>query len=264
MKVNVVAPLYEEWILTKFARVLKEFYPKEITLNNHADASADINYFINYALYEPVATKTAAWFTHPENNLFYEIANKVDWCICHAEQYTEELRQKGYKATTITPGIDDIFKPKLVVGVCGKKYDGKRKGADLLQNIKGLEWLEIKFTHSSWGGKDISFLDLPEWYQFLDYLLVPSSLEGGPIPVGEAIACGKKVIAPLEVGNVALFKKNIIPYEKDSPMDLANVLSDLYLEKKKIAKDVEKLTWKNFADNHFIIFNKICQLTKKY
>ena len=50
---------------------------------------------------------------------------------------------------------------------------------------------EFKITN----GK-IPFDELPDFYSKIDYLLILSKNEGGPIPVLEAISMGKPVIAP--------------------------------------------------------------------
>lgn len=254
-KVNVIAPLYEDWILTKIAKMLDKYIP-EVILSEKPDPKADINHFVNYALYKPVRTKTSAWFTHPEGT-FWEMAKHIDWCICHAERYAEQLREKGYRATAITPGIDDIFKPKLVLGVVGKKRRSGRKGDILVEQIKKLDFVQLKFTHSSWEGDDIPFNKLPDFYNSIDYLLVPSILEGGPIPVGEAIKSGKKVISPLDVGNVNLFKENIIFYKKGNIKSLIKVLDKSYKSKLEISNTVKHLTWENFALKHQNIFEHL-------
>ena len=261
MKINVVAPLYEDWILTKLAKVLDKYIP-EVVLSEYPDPDTDLNYFVNYALYnlrQEVKTKTCAFFTHPEGENFYEIARKVDWCICQAEQYAEELRKRGLRATTITPGIDEVFKPKLVLGICGRKYDGERKGEALVQELRKFDWIELYFTHPSWGtNEDLAIEQLPQWYSSLDYLLVTSNLEGGCIPAGEAIKCGKEVIAPITVGNLALFKGHIYPYKVGDLEGLVWVLKSLWEKKRDISKSVEHLTWSEFAFQHRAIFEKLC------
>ena len=260
MKINIVAPLKEEWILAKLARMLNEYIP-EVTLSEKPDSKADINYFMNWALYEPVKTKTMGWFTHPEDKKFYDVAKKVDWCICHAEQYAEELRKIGCRATTITPGIDNIFKPKLRLGIVGRKYNGDRKGGKIVEAIRELDYVELKFTHHSWGDDvaDVFFDNLPNFYNSIDYLLVPAILEGGPVPVGEAIKCGKQVIAPLEIGNVRVFTENIISYNVGGIDNLKNVLGLLYKQRLAISESVENITWRRFIQQHQIIFSKLCQ-----
>jgi hypothetical protein len=42
--------------------------------------------------------------------------------------------------------------------------------------------------------------DMPKFYQGLDVLVCPSRVEGGPMPVLEALACGVRVVIPQHVG----------------------------------------------------------------
>ena len=139
MKIDIITePKERAWILYKISSMLKKYitdFDIRILDKVDKDTEADITYFINYALYEPVNTKTMTWHTHPEDKSFYDIAKKVDWVICQANQYAEELRKMGCRATTIIPGIDDVFKPKLVLGVVGRKYNSGRKGEDLIEKV---------------------------------------------------------------------------------------------------------------------------------
>ena len=46
----------------------------------------------------------------------------------------------------------------------------------------------------------VSWNDMPQFYQGLDVLVCPSRVEGGPMPVLEALACGVRVVIPQHVG----------------------------------------------------------------
>lgn len=268
MKIDIITePKERAWILYKISSMLKKYvsgFDVRILDKVDKNTKAKIVYFINYALYDDSidykskGIKTMTWHTHPEDESFYEIAKKTDWIICQSNQYAEELRNMGCRATMIIPGIDDIFKPKLVLGIVGRKYDGTRKGAALVEKIRKLDFISLKFTHHSWEGDDIEFKNLPDFYNNIDYLLVPSSLEGGPIPVGEAIKCGKKVVAPLTVGNINEFKSQIIPYCADDVNSLVTILRTTYESRKLVAQEVEPLTWERFASLHKIIFKNLC------
>jgi glycosyltransferase involved in cell wall biosynthesis len=76
---------------------------------------------------------------------------------------------------------------------------------------------EVRFT-----GGDLPFKLLPLWYKSLNYLLVTGNVEGGPLPVKEAIAMGIPVIAP-DVG--WCWDYPVIRYEDTE--DLKRVLARL-------------------------------------
>jgi hypothetical protein len=94
---------------------------------------------------------------------------------------------------TIAGGAPDpqFHKGPLILGVVGREYPGNRKGTEALAEIRRLPGVEVRFT----GGR-LPFARLPEFYKSIDYLLVLSRNEGGPLPVLEALAMGKPVIAP--------------------------------------------------------------------
>ena len=64
--------------------------------------------------------------------------------------------------------------------------------------------------------------DLPSLYSELDYLAVPSPIEGGPVPLLEALASGCPVIAPTDIGLVEDFH---IPFVRETPRSQTGVES---------------------------------------
>lgn len=63
MKLNIITE-QDSWI---FRRMAEEIIRNcGGTIDIEPDPTADVNFFINYGFYEPVDTKTAAWFTHPD------------------------------------------------------------------------------------------------------------------------------------------------------------------------------------------------------
>ena len=73
----------------------------------------------------------------------------------------------------------------------------------------------------------------------------------------ESLACGKKVICPLDVGYAAEFKDFIIPYRNGDIHSLIDVLTNLYHQKLEISRAVDKYTWDNWASAHMYVFNHL-------
>ena len=153
--INIIYP-QDGWILEKLARKLLERLPNTIGLPHHTEGLYDqegpldqpggnLNYYINYALFKRKTRNIdVGFFTHPEpNGLFYEVGEVVDYAICMCNQYRDELIQQGTKATTVFPGVDNAFFPKLVVGVVGRLRHGHRKGKDFLQRVKEIDFYRI-------------------------------------------------------------------------------------------------------------------------
>ena len=116
--------------------------------------------------------------------------------------------------------------------------------------------------------------DYLKWYDNIDYLLVPSLYEGGPMAVQEALACGILVISA-DVGFVpemltwtcsegALDKAPEYRLRKDNdrvaiepgcyifpPGDvgaLCQIITSLYVRRSRLRRRVEGLSWKSYAE----------------
>ena len=92
-----------------------------------------------------------------------------------------------------------------VVGFSGYTYRNHRKGEDLVAAVLGskigrsVEWMA---SGRGWPveTRRYNWADMPRFYQGLDVLVCPSRVEGGPMPVLEALACGVRVVIPQHVG----------------------------------------------------------------
>jgi hypothetical protein len=148
----------------------------------------NLTYYINYAIYEDTPGITGAFFTHLEpqwQKKFDEVASKVDFAVCLNKHIKQYLIDKGVKRVEIIQhGYDPRLKKEIVFGFCGREYKSGRKATELLPKKT------IKFGYN----------DAPEIYKKIDYLLIPSRIEGGPVPLIDAISAGVPVIAREGVG----------------------------------------------------------------
>jgi hypothetical protein len=176
------------------------------------------------------------------------------------EQYCDELKKMNVSTSWCVPGIDDGYKPKLVLGFIGRminNHHADRKGSDLLQKISSLDFVELKATNGH-----IDELSMPNYYRSLDYVLVTSKLEGGPMCIPEGISSGKKIICPHSVGFANTFKQYVLHYEFNNFDSLYNLLIELYKEKQDMYDYVKKYTWKNWASHHNDIFMELINAKK--
>ena len=247
---RLIAVIYPKdgWILQRMAEELLNRLPESIGIPNDSPGiwvprsildtgPQQINYFINYAVAKRTTAKLdAAWFTHPEDDgLFWQVGRHMNLAVCNCERYRQMLADKGVRASTIIPGIDAAFNPKLVLGFVGRfSTYGFRKGADLLQQVNDLDFVELAVTDG-----DVAQDALPAFYRSLDYILVTSRYEGGPMCLLEGLACGKKIICPLDIGFADMFTEGVIPYAKGNFASLRKVLVDLYKEKLRISALVQ-------------------------
>ncbi len=254
MKVNIVAT-ENKWIVGRIIR--------ELTQNNGwsvggLDTSADINYFVTYQSFINIDVSqlkeskslSAGFFTHPEGPEFFNIAKKMQIKISMAERYSTLIN-----AYTIKPGVDSIFKPKLLLGVVGRSYPSGRKGENLLTSIEKLPYIEIQKFSTERIKKDSEYLEnLRNFYYRIDALLITSSVEGGPIPAIEALACGTKVIAPNKLGNIENLPISL--YENSNVESLKQLLQSLYQKKFETSESVKEFNWQFFTKRHLEIFEK--------
>ena len=253
----------DNWILQRLGDEIVKRQP-EIKWFSHADPQiwhsgvldhpGQINYFINYAVMKRKTTGIdIGFFTHPEpDGEFYHKAKLVDLSICMSEKYTLDLKSRGIPVVHISPGMDPVYTPKLRMAVVGSLAYGFRKGSDLLAAVKNLPYTDLVITNGAYKQED-----LPDLYRSVDYTLITSRYEGGPMCLLESLACGKKVICPLDVGYAAEFKDFIIPYRNGDINSLIDVLTDLYRQKLETARAVEKHTWDNWAAAHMYVFNNL-------
>lgn len=251
------------WILERLGKELQSRL-EGIDLNDAADPSADINYYITFACRKaPAPTLEMGWFAHMEQaphlqELFYQTAREIDLPVTHSKLYRDLLHEAGSKhAIAIPPGVDlNRFVPKLRIGVVGRAYHTGRKGEGLVSQLMDMEGVDWHFTGTGWPkpGKFIPEDALPDFYRSMDFILVPALYEGGPMCVPEALAVGTPVIAS-DVGWVPEFPH--IPFRNGDAEDLRRVLTEQLDVKKKLHASTESFTWDNYAEAHDRAFREL-------
>jgi glycosyltransferase involved in cell wall biosynthesis len=200
MKIHIkTAP---NWILREYAENFSKYMP-DTSYSEEIDNSADINFFVNYALWEPCSTITASYFTHREfgnelANKFDEIARKSDINIsmCKRTQIIVTEICPNKESYFVPPGINPIYKKKIIkIGVVGREYDSGRKRMEYARDLKHINGIELHFA-----GGDLPPEKMPDFYNSVDYILITAINEGGPMIAPEAIAMGKPLIMPKNVG----------------------------------------------------------------
>lgn len=195
MKINLVTETEQQrWALRPRAEALARYLPGAV-VTCKADPDADVNIFINYALFTPVDTITIGWFTHRESGergeRFDQVARDSDWCLVHSRNTAKLLPSE--KTAIIAPGPANAhyYGRPLVLGISGRNYSSGRKRSEWIPSLEAIPGVVVRQTR----GK-LKSASMPAWYDSIDYLVVLSSNEGGPNSVVEAIARGVPVIAP--------------------------------------------------------------------
>lgn len=260
------------WILHRKATEIKRLM-KSATINEDTQ-DVDIHYYINYGYYFRSASHAkrrglkVANFTHLDPALseqFREAARIADHCVSVSEETTKTLLELGVpkdKITTILVGADVIFEPKLTLGLVGRVYEGGRKGEHLVKTLLEddnlMTGVRIVSTSEDWGVPVWRFEEQADFYRSIDYLLIPSLVEGGPVPFMEALACGTIAIAP-QIGVIPQFPH--IPYQTGNSDSLKKVIlqvkSDFLATKRRTSSHMAGIDWLTWALKHQQLFQRL-------
>ncbi len=192
-------------------------------------------YFIGYdALYDETKPRPhGAFFTHIEpakKARFDEVAGKVDYAVCLNKNIKNYLKDKDIeKVEIIRHGHDPRVKKEILFGFSGRTYRSGRKGEELLKGIN------VIYSQD--------FEKQPEFYKRIDYLVIPSRIEGGPVPLLDAMAAGVPVLAREGVGWADEFP--CIRFKDDE--DFKNIVHQL----------TNPPTWRQWRDKHQKLFRYV-------
>lgn len=229
MRVNVVCRNHnDDRVLPRMARALGKALGWTVTARPDP-GGADVVYLLGYfeGQKHVFSGVTAAYFTHREElpvgnakaKLFDDVARRVDLRVVMCGLYGRQVERFGptiqpplpVEVERFTPGPNPRPIPykgrggKVVVGLSGYTYSNHRKGEDLVKGIiasKVGQRVEWRASGRGWPveTRRYAWKDMPTFYQGLDVLVCPSRVEGGPLPVLEALACGVPVVVPSGVG----------------------------------------------------------------
>lgn len=215
MKINFVTEEKPGWVLRWIAETYCKYFPDSV-VNTKPDNTADINFYINYDLFKTKSDSIdVGYFTHREEvyedsdyegmseaevkfsketalkrqKHFDEVAKEVDWCIAMNKGLLKVLPENKTTVNLIPPD-KQFMKGDVVIGWAGKFSKTGRKRLHWLEELNNIEGVTVKATNGNYDWKE-----LPEFYKSIDYLLVFSKNEGGPLPLVEALAMGVPVIS---------------------------------------------------------------------
>lgn len=256
--VQIVGPT-DNWILQKLASVLVSKLPYAVFSPWRPGRQGQLLYYVNYALYaEPSGLIDVGFFTHrDDSHEFLNRAQQMHCCVCMAEVYAGWLRDKTTREVVhIRTGFDSYrYRPSLVLGVIGR-LDHIRKGRHLVEHLRKLPFVEMVVTDGN-----VQEDSLRDVYQRVDYVLIPATVEGGPLSLLEGLGMGKPVIAPAGVGAVPELcpSDRILLYPAGDAEALAALVTNCYAQKRQHSSPVADRSWDLWAEDHHRLFMRLLQ-----
>lgn len=266
-----IVPVDRGWILETIANRIAQAAAElpdrfRVTITTQPRPDSELTFFLPESAWrEDVGDSIrVTYLAHKEDHpaaaaLFEEVARKSDCCITSSSKYAEVLRSDGAREVFVIPlGVDtDIFVPKIRIGVVGRTYHTGRKGESLLAASMDLPFVEFVFTGEGWPlpARYYGERELAELYQSIDFLLIPSLIEGGPVPMLEALAAACPVIAPSDVGMVMDFPH--IPFRRGDAQDLRRVLQTEVNRRLALREAALPCDWRHFARRHLELFAQL-------
>ena len=201
------------WILERLAREITRRVPG-VRINagqssRAIDPGAAFNYYLpakDLRKY-PTTGPAIGFYTHGTNG--FDLIPRFAACLAMNRTMAARLEEHGAaNVTIIRPGTDAPPRP-IVFGVIGRTYSDGRKGEELVARavVDGFRFVACgvdggrgrprAITANQWPcAMPFEIATRDAFYSTIDYLVVTSTEEGGPMPVLEAIARGVPVIAP--------------------------------------------------------------------
>ena len=205
----------QSWVLRPIALNLAK-HMDNATVGTEPDPRAEANLFINYALWAEIDTLRTALFTHKEQGDLGKLWNKVnaeaDWRFVMSRRGLALVSRPQASVLEAWPDPGIVLSRSYRLGVCGREYASGRKRFDIIKQLALIPGIEIVVT----GGR-VPTEHMPAWYDSIAALVVLSTNEGGPLPVIEAFARHKPVIAP-DVG--FCWEWPVLRYKNDHELEL--------------------------------------------
>ena len=246
------------WWSNEYKRQLEQINASNIYF---VDNSQDVNYWIicgSFLSKKEVIGIDIVCFNHPKK-YWEECIKQAHHCIFQSKRYFDSVDIPN--KSLISMGLDlEVFKPKIKIGIVACLQN--RKNIEFLKQI--IEQVSDKFEFHvcgpRWGEElnhyknvkyhgEIPYKDMPEFYQNLNYLLITSTMEGGPYPLIEALACEVQVLTT-DVGYVG----EVYPIVYKDKQDL--LIKLMYIECKHSGQ-IKQYSKENFENKHIQLFRRI-------
>ncbi|HEY2732493.1 MAG TPA: hypothetical protein VGI70_00835 [Polyangiales bacterium] len=257
------------WILQRLASYLVDglSYVEGRAWRPSAIEQFDLTYYVNFQLCRrprhPLRRRllwrrarsrlVGAFFPHREDDEFDQVARTLDFCVAPSARYADYLREHcNPNSHLIHHGIDLArFSPKLRLGFVGRHYKTGRKGQALLDEVAALPYVELRCT----DGK-LSDDAIPAFYRDIDFVLITSRIEGGPLCFQEGLASGKEIIST-DVGMVSELRDAPGVHVFRDRAELFQILEQKLAERMKLRASIEPFSIEHWVREHDELFRSL-------
>jgi glycosyltransferase involved in cell wall biosynthesis len=284
----VISPNNRGWILEGICQEIARYFPGSFTMHYGLAPlpKAQAYFFSHWSLFTAglrqkmsvEGSTTLVWFTHPPSlgrfrmGRLVRALNRATRVVSTSSVHAEWLITLGLekaKVEVVLPGADPaLFLPHDrgdgAVGLCSAYYP--RKSPELIVEIvqrmpdrpflllgrgweQAPEYTELQ-TFGNFTYVQAPYEQYPQYYRKMDVFLSPSRLEGGPIPLLEAMMCNAVPVATRTGFAPDLIEhgSNGFLYEPDTDAETACALIEqAYGIDADVRKTVEHLTWERFS-----------------
>jgi glycosyltransferase involved in cell wall biosynthesis len=284
----VVSERNRGWILETICREIAAHHPGRAALHYGLDGlpRADAYFFSHYSLFDASLRRnpqlrfrrTLVFFTHPSHDLSKSrrVARRlgrasavVSMSTVHARTLVADGVPSG-KVHVVLPGSDpERFLPhdrdgSGAVGFCSAYYPRKEPDriAAIVRALPSRRFLLVGKRWAEWEGfaalraePNFSYVepeyeDYPRFYAAMDVFVSPSRLEGGPIPLLEAMmanvvpVCSRTGFAP----DLVEHGRNGFLFEVDAPLEeVCDLVERAYGLDADVRAGVLDRTWARFS-----------------
>lgn len=286
--VFVVLDMARGWVLEAICREIATYFPGKYCFHySESSLPPSKAYFFAHYSFLLVClkknpsiwgSKLLVWHTHPRNDLGFAneeliyALNRATKVICACSQFAKLLVSQGVKPDRVTyilgAADPNIFKSHQrangAVGFCTAFYYRKEPERifQIIKNMphrkfillgKGWERYE-KFTAMSalqnFSYVEVPYSEYPKYYAKMDVFVSPAKLEGGPIPLIEAMMSNVVPVA----SNTGFAPDSIVHGENGFIFDVDSSVEEIcrlvdaaFNLKTDVRKTVEHLSWENFS-----------------
>ncbi|MBD1845974.1 glycosyltransferase [Cyanobacteria bacterium FACHB-63] len=275
------------WILDAICKEIDAYFPGKTYFHYSGSflPPAKAYFFSHHSLYPTaIATtpqiadaKTLIWYTHPKalevsTQALIAALNQATKVICTCSRYEKLLHSQGLdssKTTFIIGAADpELFRPHMrangAVGFCTAYYP--RKDPDRILNIiramphrsfilLGRNWDQYEQYETLKSLANLTYIeagyqDYPLYYAQMDVFVSASRLEGGPIPLIEAMMCNVFPVAS-DTGfstDIIRHGENGFIFDVEASTDtICAYIEQAFTMDVDVHTTVKHLSWKNFS-----------------